>query len=166
MLIEARKNKKPKQWTQTKAAQESGFSLTTWQKLETGWEHAGGGKRQPHNPTRDAVIAAAAAVGIDVNDALTAAGIDPNAAVPPVSVGRRFVSTAALSVRKRDITTHISEMITTWDDPSSSLLLSLIQVLDDKKNTEEELRQQLAKTQAELENLRAEVATLRHSPRR
>lgn len=61
------------------AARRAGFSETRWRQIVTGWQDPAN-RTTPANPPARTVAAAARAVGIDVQEALRAAGLPP---LPP-----------------------------------------------------------------------------------
>lgn len=77
------------------AAKRAGFSEGRWRQIVTGVEKRGHGIRVPTNPSRRLVIAAAEAVGVDVNEALRRAGMpvdDPSLDVPGNQTSSRSVT--------------------------------------------------------------------------
>lgn len=59
------------------AARRAGISEGRWRQIVTGQQKAGAGVVVPANPRRETVIAMAAAVGANVNEALRLAGMEP-----------------------------------------------------------------------------------------
>lgn len=72
------------------ASTAAGFSTATWAALEKGYKSPGGGVRVDYTPRAENVVAAARVVGMDAQEALRLAGMDPSLA--PVTSGGRTLS--------------------------------------------------------------------------
>lgn len=64
-------------WSLREAGAKAKISATTWSSVETGTRSDGKGGAEPSKPQASVIVSVANAIGMDVNEALTLAGYEP-----------------------------------------------------------------------------------------